>query len=387
MRKSFQFTLFASLLTLISSFNPAAARDLPQLTVATRADSTQPGGLPILLTLTVTNTGEEPYFYYLLLGSSYPRGSTFVAVITNESGKVREAQMGNDQRGPGSGGVSKLLRGQTINVPVYINPLVPGSYKIEVRCGNGISGAVIKMDQPTRVVVKNDADLAKKRDADLVARIRKGEAFAQYVAGTYPNRSLIDLLVQELLSNDSQIVERAASALLRVDKLPDGSVAVISKAINKHLAAVGQQENSNASIPRMLAVLAAKVGTDEALEPVIALARTKPVCEGVIIALGSFKQEKATKELQRFLQDENNQLQFRAAQRLAERKDAKALEVLLTVAHDSKSRWRMYSFDALLKYADDQRVESAIKSGLDAPDSQVRQSAEFALRQLASKKK
>lgn len=192
------------------------------------------------------------------------------------------------------------------------------------------------MGQLTRVVVKNDADLAKKWDADLVARIRKGEVFAQYVAGTYPNRSLIDLLLQELLSNDNQIVERAASALLGVHKLPDSSVAFISKAIHKHLAAITLQGNSNTSIPRMLAVLAAKVGTDEALEPVITLGRTKPVCEGVVLALGSFKQEKATQELRRFLQDESDELQFRAAQGLSERKDAKALEVLLTIAYDPK---------------------------------------------------
>ena len=133
--------------------------------------------------------------------------------------------------------------------------------------------------------------------------------------------------------------------------------------------------------------MAARAGSDEALEPVLALAQTEQVRGEAVWALGAFKQEKALKELRLFLTDQDQELQFRAAQRLAERKDPPALDVLLTVAHDPKSRWRMYSFEALLKYPDDPRVEPAIKSGLDDENSQVRQSAEFALRQLANQKK
>ncbi len=87
------------------------------------------------------------------------------------------------------------------------------------------------------------------------------------------------------------------------------------------------------------------------------------------------------------MKDENQDVRFDAARALAARKDPAAIDVLLAVAHDTNSRWRRYSFDALLKYPDDPRVEPAIKSGLDDADSQVRQSAEFALRQLASQKK
>jgi hypothetical protein len=379
------FSLFAiSLLMLVSSFNAAAGRDIAELSVAVQADSTQPAGLPILLTLTVTNTGDKPYLYWAP-GRSYPPGDSFLAVITDDSGNVREAQMNNDRGGPGSGGIFELLHGQSINIPVCIGPIAPGSYKIEVKYGNGISGAVMKMDQAYRVVVKNDPDLAKRREEDLVARIRKGEGFAQYIAGNYPNKSLTDLLLQELLSDDSKNVEHAASAFLRVRKLPESSAKVIKKAVDNHLSATKGQASQDTQIPRLLAVLAAKVGTDEALEPVISLARTKPVSEGVVLALAGFKQEKATQELRRFLEDESDSLQFRAAQGLSGRKDPKALEVLLTVAHDPKSRWRMYSFDALLNYPNDPRVEDAIKSGLDY--SNARDSAEFALRKLANQKK
>src|SRR5207249_1126400 len=161
-------------------------------------------------------------------------------------------------------------------------------------------------------------------EVELVARIRKGERFAQHVAASYPTNSLIALLLQELLSDDGQVVWRAAYPLLRVKKLPDNSAALISKAMDKHPAGI-------------LADLAAKIGTDEALEPVIKLARTAQFRGGAVWALGSFEQEKAAQELRRFLQDENEEFQFRAAQRLSEREDPQALEVLLKVAENPKS--------------------------------------------------
>jgi hypothetical protein len=389
MTKSFQLALITniSFLTLVPGSNLAAAGDLPQLTVAIRTESIQPAGAPILLTLSVTNSGDKPYYYHSW-GPSYLSAGPFLAVITDNSGKVREAQMSNDHgRGLESGGVFKLLHGQTMDVPVCVDPLDPGSYKIEVRESKSAEGAlIVKTGQRTSIVVKNDRELAKKWNADLLARIRKGEPFAQYVAGMYATRPLIDLLVQELLSNDSRIVGRAALVLLRVRELPDSSPAVISKAIDNHLAEVKQQGSSNAFLEN-LAALAAKVGTDDALEVVISLVRNQQVRGSAVWALGAFKQEKAIRELHRFLQDENEEFQFRAAQRLSERKDGEALEVLLMVAHDPKNPWRAYAVKSLSNYPDDLRVEPAIKSRLDDPDGFVRHSAESALRQLPNQKK
>lgn len=63
MSKSFALLGSVSLLTLVSSLDFVAADDLPQLTVVIRAESTQPAGLPILLTLSITNDSDKPYFY------------------------------------------------------------------------------------------------------------------------------------------------------------------------------------------------------------------------------------------------------------------------------------------------------------------------------------
>jgi HEAT repeat protein len=133
--------------------------------------------------------------------------------------------------------------------------------------------------------------------------------------------------------------------------------------------------------------MAAQIGSDDALESVLTLAHTPEVRGTAIWPLGAFKHEKALKELRLFLKDENEEIQFRAAQRLSERKDSSALEVLLIFGNDPNSRWRAYAMDALLKYPDDPRVQPAIKSRLDDRDSFVRQSAEFALRKLAKQEK
>jgi HEAT repeat protein len=262
-----------------------------------------------------------------------------------------------------------------------LQPLSVGSYTIQV--GKGKSA---------RVIVKEDAELARKWEQDLVDKIRKGDTFARYVACTYlagkqPRKSLIDALLQDLLSDDDQVAERVARPLCCLAELPPNSTAIIGKAMAKQIALVKARGFANTQILHSLAGLAGTIGTDEALESVLTLAHTHEVRGNAVWALGGFKQQKAAQELRRFLKDESDELRFRAAQRLAERKDAAALEVLLVVAHDPRSPWRMYSFDALLKYRDDPRVEAAIKSGLDDPDSNVRSSAEFALRTLRSAKK
>jgi HEAT repeat protein len=288
---------------------------------------------------------------------------------------MREVKMWNDQ-GDGSGALRKIHPGESIKIPAVIDPLPAGSYSIQVRQGKS-----------ARVIIKNDGDLLHKCEQDLLARIREGDLLAQQIAGKYPSNSLIGALLQDLLSDDDVVGDRAADPLIRIGYLPPNAAQVISKAMAKHIGFVKQRGSAKTLILPSLASLAATIGTDEALEAVLTLARTEMVRGAAVMPLGKFKQEKAAQQLQRFLKDENDDIQFHAAQALADRKDAAALEVLLVVAHDPKSRRRAYSFEVLLKYPDDPRIEPAIKSGLDDTDSFVRGSAEFALRTLRPAKK
>ncbi len=349
--------------------------------VEVRTESTQPTGVPILLALTVTNISKDPIVYLTSAGQPPAKLHSFKARVTDSQGKARELELSNDSDGAFSGAIAQLQPGKSVVVPAVMEPLKAGTYTIEIWKGKA-----------AQITVKDDPDLARKWDQDVLGRIRKGEQFALYVASQYvggeePRKSLIDGLLQQLPSDDCDVAYRAADVLGRVRRLPSGAGPIINKAITKQTALVLARTDGKDWVLSSLALLAAIVGNDDALESVLTLARTQQVRGTAIRALGSFKQETAMKELRLFLKDESEDLQFAAARTLAYRKDPEGLEALLVVAHDPKSRWRMYSFEALLKYPDDQRVEPAIKSGLQDMDSQVRQSAEFALRQLTNQKK
>jgi hypothetical protein len=343
------------------------------------AESKQPASAPILLTVTIKNTGKQPVRYPLLMGKGeYPNAGWFKAKITDSVGDVQEAEMSNDlsDGGGGSGGLSQILPGQSIEMPAAILAMPAGVYKIQVREG-----------RITQVTIKDDKELARKRTQEMLARIRKGDAFAQHVAGRYPTDELTEALCQELFSDDIQAANRAAIPLDRLQRLPPKSLEYIKKAMDKQLDLAKQGRLSQTGILSTLAYLASRIGSDEALEPVLSLAKTEGLGNAAIGALGTFKQEKAAKELHRFLNDDNEEIQLRAAQALARRNDPGALEILLIVGNNPKNRWRQFAIQELPKYSDDPRVEAAIKHSLDDPDSQVRKSAEFALRQLANKKK
>ncbi len=365
----------------------AGADPFLHCTTDVRADPIQPANSPVLITVHITNPSDAavPYF---AAGSSYPQAGLFNGRITDAKGQTQELFISNDQDTPGSRWDRELPGGQSLDMPaMIIHGLPVGSYTIQVRGGKS-----------AKVTIKDDADLARKWDEDLVAKIRKGDTFARHVGFLclyspekqpvkQARRSFVDALLRELSSDDEKEAERIANTLNWTRQLPPKADAMVIKALRKHLELVKKRGSAKTSILGALTSMASQIGTDDALDSVLAVARTPEVRGQAIRPLAGFKQEKAAEELRRLLKDENEDVQFRAAQSLADRKDPKALEVLLSVAHDPKSRWRMYSFEALLKYPDDPRVEPAIKSGLDHENSQVRQFAEIALRQLASQKK
>jgi hypothetical protein len=343
------------------------------------APASQPPNTPILITVTITNRGDAPVRYFST--GSYPNPALFEGTITDALRQVQPLLMSNEEADPGSRWSRRLKPHESIDMPAMIDPLPVGSYTIQVARG-----------RIAKITIKDDMEVARKWDEDLLAKIRKGDPFADHVAYVYlqgkdPHPYLFDKLLQDLVSGDEVVAERAANTLYRARELPVKSEAIISQASAKYLRLLKERGFTKPSILGALAGLGSKIGTDGALESVLTLARTQEVRGNAVWALGKFKQEKAAQELRRLLKDESEELQFRAAQGLAERKDPAALDILLAVAHDPKSRWRAYSFESLLKYSDDPRVEPAIKTGLNNPDSFVRQSAEFALRNLHPAKK
>src|SRR5262249_51986696 len=150
---------------------------------------------------------------------------------------------------------------------------------------------------------------------------------------------------------------QAVQVLHRVDPLPGEAVPALNRAMNKQLALELARKNRNTSVVVYLALIAGKIGTEDAMAPVLALARSKlsGARSVAVSALGMFNQERATRELRGFLFDTEEEVRLAAAQALAGRKDPAAIDVLVAIAGDGKSRWRGDACQALAKFPNDPR--------------------------------
>ncbi len=353
---------------------PATSAEPTDPTTDVQAESVQPADAPILITVALTNTGTRSVAYWCGGPGTYPNAARYKARVTDSKGTVREVRLSNGQAQAGSGISEEIKPGQTVAMPAVFAPLPPGRYTIQVGRGKSV-----------QVLVKRDPRLARERGQDILKRIRKGEPFAQHVAAEYPEKTVSQALFQDLLSEDRQIAFHAVSTLVDSHKLPDNSVVFIRLAMQKQLDLEAKRRSQNTGVLIYLAFLAAQVGSEEAMAPVLALAGSDfdgETRQRAVEALGSFQNPNATKALHRFLKDKERRVRFGAARVLADRRDPAALEVLLAVAADREDRWRPYAFQALAKYPNDPRVEPAIKNGLEDPATAIREAAKRALQSL-----
>jgi hypothetical protein len=321
-----------------------------------RAESLQPAGRPILVTLVVTNTADKPIALHFLLGGRPSVSLDGVDVrVTDAQGKVREAALENSSHQGGSGGFRQLPPGQSEDAPAIVPPMPAGTYTLQ------IGGKKVK------VSVKDDAQQARKRAEELLEKLRRGDdMFAQFVFRKYPDQAITGVLVKDLLSDNSQAVARSAHVLSLLRKLPKDAGAIVHKAMKKQLEMIGQQQNRDAGVLSSLSNLASTVGTDEALAAVLDLARSDlagGTRASAMSALAPFKQAAAVQELHAFLKDPDEDTRFCAARALAKRQDTAALPVLVEVARDTQSQWRQYAYQELAHYSNNPEAEAVLKEG------------------------
>jgi HEAT repeat protein len=160
--------------------------------------------------------------------------------------------------------------------------------------------------------------------------------------------------------------------------------------MTKQLAELNKRQVRNTGAVVYIAMMASKIATDDALEAVLELARSdlrgETRCQA-IGCLGSFKQVKAQKALGEFLKDEDERVRLRAAQMLAQRKDAAALPVLLAIAANAQSQWRRDTLRSLLVFPNDPRVEPALRQLQQDADESLRAEAGRLLEELKGKQK
>jgi HEAT repeat protein len=323
----------------------------------------------------MTNTGKKPINWTIAGPGPYP--PLFVkAKVTDVAGKTREPALTNGQTLATISGVWKSLApGKSVVTPAALAPLPKGSYRI------GLDGGSV------RVRVEENVELLRKRNRDLLDRAAAGDPFAQHVVSTYLTARLRDQCLRDLKASGEPAAARLAAVLAGAPPLPDECMPLLARAVAGQLDRLAAARSTDHDLWDALTGIAAKNGSDQALELVIRVARSASnVSAGPgIRALGRFRQERATQKLRSLLKDPDASRRDLAALILASRHDEACLEVLLALAENPRSSWRGLACLALVNFPTDPRVEPAIRSCLGDRES-GNQAAE-ALRKLGSAKK
>jgi len=349
-----------------------------------QAEAVQPAGQPVLITVTWTNTGKRAIEYTRSVNGEYPVAESFPVQAVDAFGNAAEVRMANGEMMMGSFTMLGLDPGKTVIMPAALEPLPAGNYTLQFGSGKGVP-----------VNIKADADLVRKREQDLLVGILRDDNFVGYVATKYPDSALTSGLVQALGSGNSTAVFRAAWVLSTMPHLGNGAGGYVSRAIKTNLAVkdTGYNPMQDMMLVNLTAV-AANVGSDEALDAVLAVAHSDgstAVRRGAVQNLGKFTQARAAEELRGLLNDADIQIQFAAVVALSDLKDFSGFETLVNIAQDKDGpplddRWRVRAYEDLVRYfPDDPRTKAALHPGQSDASASVSRAANQALFNLVER--
>lgn len=355
--------------------SPDAKSLFPDCKLDVQAEPTHAAGVPILLTIKLTNQGKTPVTYWCGGPGGYPALNGVGASVVKEGGKPILSPLSNGQYIMGSGMHRKIEPGESVQIPGVLPPLSKGSYTIQI--GDGKSA---------KVKVTDDPALLKQREADLRAGVRKGDPVLQHAASMCRLGSLQKALLEDLVNGSAEVVERTSHVLIMSGPdLPADAAKYVSKAL------LGMGPRSNAAWN--LGTLANRIGTDEMLDAVLDMTQSgrleRETRGWMVRQLSLFKQEKSKKALRNLLKDGDPYIRFCAACDLAVFKaaDPAGLDVLIATAEDPNNKERVSACFALAHFPAEPRAERAIRSRLEDAEGHVRQLAAMALEQLLQARK
>lgn len=370
----------------------------PQASLEISAAAMQPAGMPVFLTVRLSNTGKVPFFYWSGRGSdSYPQGDKFKVSVIDSKKKDVQAEVYNGAYTQGSGANIDVLPGKTLEFPLTVSVLPSGVYELKLssaaevytNAGKSVtSWPSMESTSSVKVTVRVDSELKKKSESDLLTRVSRGEFFATRVVNHYAIASVVNKL-PELLSNDSaKEAFIAAQALSMAKEFPVGCGRFVSAAMSKNLKRnPTSYESTNLMV--YLAEIAKRVGDDPSLEAVLNLAKEGPTVESrwhAVKALTKFKQPSAVAALKQFMHSKDTAVKGAAAVGLAERDDTSAIPILIDLAHvqDGYQSWNPI-YRALARFPNDKSASAAIREGLKNSDESLRRDAEEAEKVLHQK--
>jgi hypothetical protein len=233
--------------TPLVSGNDAGPEDQrPRASLEVHGEPEQPAEAPVILLLTVRNTGKVPIIYWCGAPGEYPDASDYSAYLRHVGDRSSEAAVPlSDGQYTGTSASSRQIApGKSLTFPAALPPLHVGAYLIWVEGeaeGRHENDHLKVVQWPATLTgrdftlrIRADAALAAHRDELMIKRVRANDHFAHFLSRKYPRKAVREALVKDLDGADAVVADRAADGLWTATE-DAGDGAIIAAAIVHHL--------------------------------------------------------------------------------------------------------------------------------------------------------
>jgi len=201
----------------------AVAREMKgEVTLTVNADRKQPAGWPVVVELTVRNTGKEPVSWWCGGPGIYPGAEHFAVRVRYGRETVwQDATGSNGQYTEGSGRARQLASGESIVVPLAVPVRKLESSSL------GVTVSILPRDwhaaEPVEcfVSVIEDAQRAEQMRVSVIQAVLNRNAFWMHVAERYPDPVVMDAMLKLVTLDCAPIVSISAHVLARQATLPE----------------------------------------------------------------------------------------------------------------------------------------------------------------------
>jgi hypothetical protein len=346
----------------------ALARQVPAATLDVSADAVQPAGAPVLLTLTVHNTGHEPISYWWGGPGDYPNAGEYLASVSvaGEAKPFLQIALSNGQKTDGAGRTRDVPAGHSVSFPAALTPLPAGRYSISVagqpdgRIENGVVRFLTWPETLSRqlvtVEIREDEKLAAARDGQTIAKVRTDDPFAKHIASTWSTKAIKDALVADLMGDNIAKADRAADGLWG-DKEPTSVDApIVAKAIIKHLKP-GEDECDVGLMAKLL----------DGISPLESLELQNAVARLLVSRPDGRVRRAALSVLNLPLKPKTSETARQTVEQ-TDQHDPAALQSLLQLATSMDPVQRKIGYQLLGDYPENPKAAQAIRAGIQDTD-------------------
>jgi len=367
------FPTFASLLLPPILPAPAfAASPAPAATLSISAPSTQPSGVPVVLTLTIQNTGP----------GDFPDARDFTISIQSigASGiSANSIKLSNGQQSDGVGRLHPIAPGEVVRLPAACPALPVGKYSISASCNsyghledNILRNIIWPAQQTLRSVeieIHDDPALREQQEQQLLAKVRAADPFARYLSAAFARPTVRAALSEDLMSPNVITVERAMDGLWGDGPPSEFEALLVRKALQKHIQP--PEDGIDFAMMGRLIYAASNDNTAPTLELLARAAAARPDGRVHDMAMRTITQMRYPPAIKR---------RPPALPAIPpEQYDPEAIAALLKLARSLGSPERKLAYLLLANYPQSPEAAAAIKQGTADPDPDVQATAQHAL--------